>query len=261
MKRQAFYWIISFIVYGISAYIIGQYFTHDIIGGIFCAIPCFIIGMLMASAADGYLSSRYPGFLYTPYEDKVKMAIARKTKRDSEESKILGILENELLYPYTSLSRKYKLISDFCYEHPKLIKRLKKSDRYITWRTDVIDWAKDNIDRVESFNFNDGICDYIFDASVQTQGIVDLKAKYNTPQEMDYSVICDVEIKNKRVPKDYFEFPGLVWEDEQIEVDDDDYGNTTKRSKASDALALGIGIGIVNGLTGDSVFGGGSNGN
>lgn len=50
-------------------------------------------------------------------------------------------------------------------------------------------------------------------------------------------------------------------DDDYDDDDDDDYGNTDKQSKASDALAVGMGIGIVNGLTGGSVFGGGSGGN
>lgn len=39
------------------------------------------------------------------------------------------------------------------------------------------------------------------------------------------------------------------------------YGNEDKKSKVSDAFAIGIGISLVNSLTGGSVFGGGSGGN
>lgn len=240
MKRKNLYWIISIIVYGVSAYIIGQYFTHDVFGGVLCAIPCLIIGLLIASAFDGYLSSRFPDFLYTPYEDKVKMIIERKRKRDSEESKTLNILENELLYPYTSLSWKYKLIVDFCFEHPRLKKRLKENERYITWRTDVIDWAKSNLFRIDSFYFNDGIFDYVFDSECQTDGLIDLNVKYGYPHDPNYEVICDIDFKNKRLPKDYFEFPGLVWESEDMDVDD--YIVKKKRPTAAEALSFGIGL-------------------
>lgn len=240
MKRQNLYWIISFMVYGVSAYIIGFYFTHDIAGGILCAIPCFIIGLLIASAADGYLSSRYPGFLYTPYKDKVKLVKERQEKRNAESEKILNTIDNELLYPYSSLSWKYKLISDFCFDHPKLIKRLKESERYTTWRTDVIDWAKSNLYRIESFYFNDGVVDYVYDSDCQTNGLIDLNVKYGYPQDPDYAAGCDISIKDTYLPKDYFEFPGLVWESEDIDFED--YVVKKKHPSAAEALSFGIGL-------------------
>lgn len=56
---------------------------------------------------------------------------------------------------------------------------------------------------------------------------------------------------------DQFDIPRCDDDDNDFE----DSGNDDKKSKASDALAVGIGVGIVNGLTGGSVFGGGSGGN
>lgn len=50
-------------------------------------------------------------------------------------------------------------------------------------------------------------------------------------------------------------------DDDSDDYDDEDSGNDDKKSKVSDALSVGMGIGIVNGLTGGSVFGGGSGGN
>lgn len=47
-------------------------------------------------------------------------------------------------------------------------------------------------------------------------------------------------------------------DDDDDDDDFDDYGNNDNAGKASDALSVGMGIGIVNGLTGGSVFGGGS---
>ncbi len=244
-------------IYAVSAYIISRYFTHDVVGAILCAIPCFLIGLVVASAVDRYLSSRFPGFVYTPREVKEKMIVERQRKHDEEESKALSILENELLYPYSSLSWKYKLISDFCYDYPKLIKRLKESERYITWRTDVIDWAKDNLHRFQSFYFNDGIVDYVFDSEYQDGEMVDLNKKYGYPPDPDYEVICDIEFNNKRLPKDYFESPDLVWESEDID-DVDDYVVKKKRASAGDALAFGAGLGAGMALFGggDSVCGG-----
>lgn len=240
MKRENLYWIISTIAYGISAYIIGYYFTHDIVGGILCAIPVFFIGLLIAAAADGYLSSRYPGFLYTPYEDKVKLVKERQKKRNAETDKILNAIDNELSWPYSSLSWKYKLISDFCIDHPALIKRLKESEIYMTWRTDVIDWAKSNLDRIESFYFNDGMVNYVYDSDYQTNGLIDINATYGLPHKPNYAVDCDISIKDKHLPEDYFESPGLVWESEDIDFDD--YVVKKKHPSAAEALSFGIGL-------------------
>lgn len=249
MKRGNLYLSISIVIYVISV-VVCEYFTHDIFGGLLCAIPGLFIGCIIASAIDGYLSSRFPGFLYTPYQDKVKLVLARVKKREAEEVKILNIIENELLYPYTSLSWKYKLISDFCYDHPKLIRRLKESERYITWRDDVLRWAKYNLYRIESFYFNDGIYDYVYYTDFQSAELTDLNVKYGYAQDAGYEVLCDVEFKNERLPKDYFDFPGLVWETEDMETDN--YDVQKNRRTAAEALSFGIGLGAGLELFGDN---------
>lgn len=173
----------------------------------------------------------------------------------------LSILKLELLNPDTSLGWKYKQIYAFCYDYPSIVSQLKESEHYKRWRTDVIDWAKNNIERLEGFYFCDGIVDFIYDASQHYTDLIDLRKRFNMPQDTQSDVICEVEFNNKRVPRDYFEFPALVWEDEKDDDDFDNYGNDDKKSNFSDALGVGMGIGIVNGLTGGSVLGGGSGGN
>lgn len=244
MKRKNLYWSTTMAIYVVSAYIIGKYFTHDVFGGMVCAIPCFVIGYLIAAMADGYLTSRYPTFLYTPYDEKIKAVMKRQEKRSAEEAKLLQAVENELLYPYNSLSRKYKFISDFCFEHPRLINRLKESEKYIIWRTDVLDWAKSNLYRLDGFYFNDGIVDYVYDSNCQTNGMIDLNLKYGYPQEPARQVDCDIDFKNKHLPEDYFEFPGLVWESEDIDVDE----YVIKRQHPAAAESLSFGIGLAAGL-------------
>lgn len=243
--------------YFLSAGIIGIYFIHDFMAALIGGIPCILIGIFISAGADGYLSSRYPGFLYTPYEDKAKLVIERKERRDVEQAKVLNIIENELLYPYTSLSWKYKLIGDFCFEHPNLINRLKKSEKYIIWRTDVIDWAKSNSYRLESFYFNDGVVNYVFDSDFQTDGLIDLIDKYKYQQDVGYEVICNVDFKSKHLPEDYFEYPGLVWESEDIDYDE--YFVNKKRTTVAEALSFGVGLGAGLELAGDNgsnIYGG-----
>lgn len=163
--------------------------------------------------------------------------------------------------PYTSLSWKYKLINDFCYDHPELIEKLKMSERYKIWRQDVIDWARDNLYRLDGFYLSDGLVWYMDNPTSEGKAIVNLKEEYNKPTNPEDIVICDVEFNNRRLPHDYFEAPALVWEDEEDDDDFEDFGNDDRKSKVGDAIAVGMGIGIANGLTGDSVFGGESGGN
>lgn len=244
MKRKNLYIGVSIVTYAVSAYVISRYFVHEAFGAMICATPCILIGLLLASVFDSYLTSSYPGFLYTPYEDRVKMAMKRKEKRDAEESKMFEILENELLYPYTSLGWKYKRICDFCYEHPKFLKRLKESERYITWRTDVVDWAKSNLYRLDGFYLRDGVVDYIYDSEYQNNGLVDLIAKYESLKDDNCVIVCEIDFKRKRLPKDYFEFPGLVWESE--DMDGEDY--VVRKNRTTDGEALSFGAGLAAGL-------------
>ena len=191
-------------------------------------------------------------------EDGIDIFSISDTNEHSVESEPLRILNYELLNPYTSLSWKYKLINDFCYDHPELIEKLKMSERYKIWRQDVIDWARDNLYRLDGFYLSDGLVWYMDNPTSEGKAIVNLKEEYNKPTNPEDIVICDVEFNNRRLPHDYFEAPALVWED----VDDfEDFGNDDRKSKVGDAIAVGMGIGIANGLTGDSVFGGESGGN
>ncbi len=137
----------------------------------------------------------------------------------NEVARQLRILNAELISVYSSLSTKYRRISDFCYDYPGYIKQLKETESYKMWRDDVIDWARDNVYRLESFYFNDGFFFYVQDVSTEGGILVDLNEKCHYPQDPGSDVICDMEFKNIRLSKDYFEFPGLVWEDE----DNDDF--------------------------------------
>lgn len=251
MNRKYLYCGVSIVVYLISAWIIGKYFTHDILGGIACATPCAVLGFLIGAVVDGIISSINPDFLYTPYEYKVKLVIERQKKREEEAGRIADeasrafkVLENELLNPYTSLSWKYELISRFCYRYPNYNRLLKESEMYQTWRTDVINWANDNLSRLKNFYLSDGVCDYFFDCSVMVDEITDNNEKYPDLKDIDQAVTCDVEFKRRRKPKDYFEFPGLVWEDEDFDYSLDHKTHTS----AEDAFALGIGMGVGLGL-------------
>ncbi|MCM1066494.1 MAG: hypothetical protein NC418_02850 [Muribaculaceae bacterium] len=160
--------------------------------------------------------------------------------QENEAEAQFKILDRELLYPYSSLSWKYKLISDFCFDYPEYLPQLKENANYIRWRTDVVDWAKDNVDRLESFHFSDGIYNYVYEASIQNLEIVDIMAKANLPKEVGCDVCCEVTIKKKRVPKDYFDLPGLVWEDDDFDIDN--------QRKASDSNSSGAPIEFICGL-------------
>lgn len=200
-------------------------------------------------------------FFKHDYREEKEEPVGRN--QDNEAARQLHILDMELINCYTSLSWKYIKISDFCINYPEFIKQLKETEHYKIWRTDVIDWAKDNLYRLESFYFNDGF--FLYVNSQTPEGgmcLIELNEKYNYPNEPEIEVICDIEFKRIKLPRDYYESPALVWEDENDDDDDFDYiGDRNENSKASDAFAVGMGIGIVNGLTGGSVFGGGSGGN
>ena len=81
---------------------------------------------------------------------------------------------------------------------------------------------------------------------------VDLDEVEDLEEDIDFDEIDEIdddeEIEDTKRRKD-------------DEDDFDDYYNGDKKSKVSDALAVGMGIGIVNGLTGGAVLGGGSGGN
>lgn len=150
--------------------------------------------------------------------------------------------------PHTSLSWKYKLINDFCYDHPELVEKLKMSEKFKIWRQDVIDWARDNLYRLDGFFLSDGLVWYMDNPSSEGRAIVNLKEEYNKPTNPEDMVICDVEFNNRRLPHDYFEAPGLVWEDDDFDY----YGKARKRNDAADAIAFGIGLGAGLGIGGSN---------
>lgn len=181
-------------------------------------------------------------------EDGIDILSISDTSERSVESEPLRILNYELLNTHTSLSWKYKLINDFCYDHPELIEKLKKSEKYKIWRQDVIDWARDNLYRLDGFFLSDGLVWYMDNPSSEGRAIVNLKEEYNKPTNPEDIVICDVEFKNRRLPDDYFEAPGLVWEDEDFDY----YGKARKRNDAADAITFGIGLGVGLGIGGSN---------
>lgn len=140
----------------------------------------------------------------------------------NQSNERLKILDAELINCYTSLSWKYKLISDFCRDFPEDVEELKETERYKSWRRDVMDWAKYNLYRLDSFYFSDGFVLIIDESTSGVRELVDLNKKFNYPLNPKDDIICDVEIGITRLPKDYFEFPNLVWEDEE---DDYDYNS------------------------------------
>lgn len=237
----AFVAVFTFVLYlGIPAHPIVDFFIAATISAVF---------ILFLSAFNEMANKN---------EDGIDIFSISDTSERSVESEPLKILNYELLNPHTSLSWKYKLINGFCYDHPELIEKLKKSEKYKIWRQDVIDWAGDNLYRLDGFFLSDGLVWYMDNFSSEGRAIMNLKEEYNKPTNPKDMVICDVEFNNRRLPHDYFEAPGLVWEDE-----DDDFNNNRhnrKHDKNADSFAVGVGIGLVNGLIGGSVFGPGSSG-
>lgn len=89
MKRNHLYWATSLLTYAVVACIIDTYFIHDVAVTLVCSIPGIIFGIPIGSALDKYISSRFPGFLYTPNEDLVRMAQDRQEKREKLQSTML----------------------------------------------------------------------------------------------------------------------------------------------------------------------------
>ncbi|MCM1450678.1 MAG: hypothetical protein NC102_00245 [Clostridium sp.] len=254
MKIKVFYWLVyeaCFIASMILGMAAESWMPDDFLAIVLQAaalaiIPLMIVGPLLQALLD----SRFPGWLYVPFSEKRKKALERQKKRDEVAKEKFKELERALLYPFYSLGRKHTMISDFCCDNPKRVKWLKDSKYYVMWRTDVINWARNNISRIKFFNFNDGIFMYIFDSEQGYRDLVNLTEKYNFTPNPNCKVDCCIELNDERLPKDYFEFPGLVWEDEDI--DESYFPAEKRRTAAADAFAFGAGVGIGMGL-----FGGG----
>jgi len=219
MKRNYLYWATSLATYILSAWIIGTYFTHDIPGGLTCATPCLILGILIGSAIDGYISSKYPGVLYTPY--KTLRILARKRQKKRED------LQETMLFKMQYMQGLEHCISELN-EIFKANRELKLT-RWIVFRA----WYKAQIDHM-----------------LQHPDIYHLSVDGN-PYDKDEDPLYDPAAPDWSIYEREHNYR------DDVDNDDDDYGNTNKRSNASDALAVGMGFGIVNGLTGSSVFGGG----
>lgn len=221
MNRQLLYWIVSLTIYFLSAYLIWKYFVHEFLGGIICALPFVFIGNLLGEVLDEYISSRYPGFLYTPYDEKRVLAEARMKKRKELQEKMLV----EMQY-MQGLERTIAELNAIFKANREL-----KLTRWVVFRS----WYKDQIDHM--LQYPD-----IYHLSVEGEAYSKDADPLYDPKAPDWS-IYDRE--------HYYDD-----EDDEDDGDDDDFedfGDDHKKSKVSDALAIGMGIGIVNTLTGDYV--------
>ena len=227
MKRNYLYWATSLATYFLSAWIVGTYFTHDVPGGLMCATPCLIFGILIGAAIDGYISSKYPGVLYTPYKKRLILAQERQKKREE--------LQQTMLFKMQYMQGLERTISELN-EIFKANRELRLT-RWIVFRA----WYKAQIDHM--LQYPD-----IYHLSVD-----------GDPYNKDEDPLYDPDAP------DWEQYDRPHYDEEDDEEDDeddfDDYYNGDKKSKVSDALAVGMGIGIVNGLTGGAVLGGGSGGN
>lgn len=128
----------------------------------------------------------------------------------NEVARQLRILNAELISVYSSLSTKYRRISDFCYDYPGYIKQLKETESYKMWRDDVIDWARDNVYRLESFYFNDGFFFYVQDVSTEGGILVDLNEKCHYPQDPGVMLSVTWNLRIYVCRKTTLSFPSCV---------------------------------------------------
>lgn len=226
MNRNYLYLLITLATYFVSAAIIVLFSTYDIPAGLMCAIPFAIFGLLIGAAVDSYLSSKYPGTLYLPYKQMRALAQERIKKREKLQATMLFKMQyiHGIERTIAELNEIFKANRDL------------KLTRWIVFRS----WYKEQIDHMLQ---NPDI----YHLSVNGAAYCKEDDPLYDPEAPDWS-IYDSE-------RNYYD------DDNDDDDDFDDFRNVDKNSKVGDALAVGMGIGIVNGLTGGSVFGGGSGGN
>ncbi len=225
MNRKYIYSITTIITFLLTFWIIFKYFVPDLSFALLGATICSVLGFLFGAMADGYIESRYPGFLYTPMKTMRMMAKERQKKRAELQERMLFKMQYMQGIEYTIVE-----LNKIFTANPRL-----RLTRWIVFRS----WYKCQIDHMlekpdiyhltvggEPYNKDD---DPLYSPSAPDWSLYDRDHYYDDDDDYEYR------------------------------VDDDDFDdlNIKERSSDDEALALGIGIGVASGLTGDSVFGGG----
>ena len=109
-----------------------RFFTDDLSSGLLFAIPSVILGYFISIEVDGYISSRYPDCLYTPFEIKRDYAAARIQRREELKETMLLKMQymQGLEHTIAELNKIFNANNDL------------KLNRWVVFRS----WYKDQID-------------------------------------------------------------------------------------------------------------------
>lgn len=243
MDRKYLYWGMAIASYFVSVWIIAVYFTHDIAGGLLCAIPCLMFGLLIGRAVDRWVSSAYPDALYTSYKDMRSLAQARQKKREE--------LQETMLYKMQYMHGLERTIAEL-----NEIFTANRSLKLTRWRV-FRAWYKSQIDHMLQHPSIYGLTvqgepyckddDPLYDPNAPDWSIYDSEHYYDDDDD-DYD--CDYEEGDGDCDDD----DGDYDEEEDYGDDDyaygydgddddadgfDDFGANTARCDTSDALFIG----------------------
>lgn len=228
MNRKYLYLTVSLIIYALGVWIIIKYFINELSEALVCGLPCIVLGLLIGAVIDGYISSLYPDFLYTPFADLRKWTGVLIEKREKIQEQMLVKMQ------YLPFPTAMQDIEEIFRKNKNL-----KLHRFKIFRA----WYKHYKLREKR--------DPEFYQKLLDLGMTPLELDpYFDPNAPDWEQFA--------LAIDYGEYEDDEYDDDEDEDDFSDNSNN-KNESAADWFYGGIGFGAVNSIFSGSDTGGNSN--